>query len=262
MQSLNETLSIDTPENVAFGYTVAGIGSRFLSAMLDSGILTVIILSIYFIFAILANVMPDGANSETQYIVYGIATVIVFLLFWGYYIFFELIWNGQTPGKRWVGLRVVCLNGAPITLVESIIRNLVRVIDFLPAYYGVGLVVMFFNPQARRLGDLAANTLVIYDQGAATIDSIKTEMTARTPIYMRYDTTLSLTGLETSLLSPRTIELAEVFLRRRHAVGNQQELALQILKLIEHDLGGPVISGSGYFTPVDQIAAVINEVRK
>ena len=79
---------------------------------------------------------------------------------------------------------------------------------------------------------------------------------------MRYDTPLTLAGLEISKVSPRTIELAEVFLRRRHSVGNQQELALQVLSLIESDLGGPVISGGGYFSQIDQIAAVINEVRK
>ncbi|MEK7327557.1 MAG: RDD family protein, partial [Chloroflexota bacterium] len=90
--------------------------------------------------------------------------LISFAFFWGYYILFEMLWNGQSPGKRWVGLRVIRTDGTPITLTESIIRNLVRLVDFLPAYYGVGVVTMFINEQSRRLGDLAAGTLVVHDR--------------------------------------------------------------------------------------------------
>lgn len=263
MQNLHETLSIDTPENVVFGYSVAGIGSRFLAAMIDTTILSIIIGFIYAAFLIIYATLPATLRNEsTLGFFMGFVTILAFLVFWGFYIFFELTWNGQTPGKRWVGLRVVRLDGAPVSLVESIIRNLVRIIDFLPAYYGIGLITMFLNSQARRLGDLAASTLVIYEQGTATIETLSREMSATTPVFVRFDTPLSLNGLEISRLKPRSIELAEVFLRRRHLVGNQQQLADQVLQLIEQDLGGPVIGGSAQFTATDQIAAVINEVRK
>src|SRR5262249_33255826 len=98
--------------------------------------------------------------------------LVAFAFLWGYYIFFEMAWNGQSPGKRWVGLRVMRLDGTPLTLSESIIRNLVRLVDFLPAYYGVGVVAMFISSQSRRLGDLAAGTVVVHDRAAVTLASL------------------------------------------------------------------------------------------
>src|SRR5690606_14075457 len=87
-----------------------------------------------------------------------------FLIFWGYYVLFEYLWNGQTPGKRLVKIRVARTDGNPAGFVEVVIRNLVRVVDFLPTGYGLGLLVMFFSPQARRLGDFAAGTLVVKER--------------------------------------------------------------------------------------------------
>ncbi len=262
MQTLNENISIDTPENVAFGYAVAGIGSRFLAALADTAILILLIAGVWIALLIISLSLPQGlANPSASSLFLILGSVLSFLVFWGYYIFFELAWNGQTPGKRWVGLRVVRQDGAPVTLVEAIIRNLVRIIDFLPTFYGIGLLVIFFNAQARRLGDLAAGTLVIYDRGVATIESVGAALSAGGPVYIRHDTPLDLAGLNTSLLSPRTIELAETFLRRRHQVGNQQELALQVQGLIEKELGGPIVVSEGLYSATDQIAAVINAYR-
>src|SRR5215510_11634669 len=100
-----------------------------------------------------------------------------FVLFWGYYIFFEMLWNGQTPGKRWVGLRVIRTDGTPITLSESFIRNLTRLVDFLPAAYGIGIISMFLDKQSRRLGDLAAGTLVVHDRAPISIQSLSVKRT-------------------------------------------------------------------------------------
>lgn len=87
--------------------------------------------------------------------------VVVFVLFWGYYIVFEVTTNGQSLGKRVLGLRVIKEGGYPVTFADSAIRNLVRIVDFLPFCYGVGLLSMLINRDWRRLGDLAAGTLVI-----------------------------------------------------------------------------------------------------
>ncbi len=107
--------------------------------------------------------------SPSSWIV-AILGLISFILLWGYYIFFEILWNGQSPGKRWVGLRVIRIDGTPITLSESIIRNLVRIIDFLPTAYGVGVVTMFINTNSRRVGDLAAGTIVVHDREAKGLE--------------------------------------------------------------------------------------------
>jgi uncharacterized RDD family membrane protein YckC len=97
-----------------------------------------------------------------------------FLLFWAYFIGFELRWNGQTPGKRLAGLRVVRLDGAPAGVLEIVVRNLVRLVDLLPFFYALGAVVVLSNRHSRRLGDFAAGTLVIRTETARTAAQLAT----------------------------------------------------------------------------------------
>src|SRR5258706_4883149 len=166
----DDMLSIDTPENVVFGYSVAGIGSRFLAALVDTTVIVLLQLIVIGTSAFALNVanLTDSLGGWFS----AIFGLVAFLLFWGYYIFFEMLWNGQSPGKRWAGLRVIRMDGTPVTLAESIIRNLVRLIDFMPFGYGVGVVTLFINDQAPRPGELAAGSLVIHDGGQISIQSI------------------------------------------------------------------------------------------
>jgi hypothetical protein len=108
----------------------------------------------------------------------AVYALIAFGFLWGYYIFFETLWDGQTPGKRRARLRVIRSDGLPIGFAEAAIRNLVRMVDFLPAYYGVGVVAMFVDGRSRRLGDLAAGTLVVRDKGMITLESLEKEREA------------------------------------------------------------------------------------
>ena len=171
MSNPEETLDIQTPENVAFGYQVAGIGSRFLASLLDT--LIIIFLEFLVIVITLLSLRAFGQlNATLASWAYAVLGIVGFLFFWGYYIFFEMLWNGQSPGKRWVGLRVIRTDGTPITLSESFIRNLTRLVDLLPAAYGVGIITMFIDKQSRRLGDLAAGTLVVHDRAPVSIQSI------------------------------------------------------------------------------------------
>jgi uncharacterized RDD family membrane protein YckC len=169
----DETLNIQTPENVTFGYDIAGIGTRFLSALIDTVLITVlqVIVSLLLVLILrLSNaISADSGTGLPDLGAWVIAALglVSFLFLWGYYIFFELLWNGATPGKRALGLRVIRVDGTPITITESVIRNLVRLVDFLPAYYGIGVIVIFVNRQTRRLGDLAAGTVVVREAGLA-----------------------------------------------------------------------------------------------
>jgi hypothetical protein len=95
----------------------------------------------------------------------AVLLLVNFLLIWGYYVAFEMLWNGQTPGKRVCNLRVMRENGYALGFLDSLIRNLVRIIDFLPLYYGVGVVTMLIDNRSRRLGDLAAGTIVVKERG-------------------------------------------------------------------------------------------------
>ena len=220
----DETLNIDTPENVAFGYTVAGIGSRFLAALVDT---TIIVLLQLIVIGTSAFILRAAKlMSELDAWAAAIFGLISFLLFWGYYIFFEMLWNGQSPGKRWAGLRVIRLDGTPVTLAESIIRNLVRLIDFMPIGYGIGIVTMFANDQARRLGDMAAGSLVVHDGGEISIQSIAAHGHLAIPV--------NLPGLSPGLplerLQQQDIQMIEDFLARRAQLANTALLANQILK--------------------------------
>src|SRR5574337_771069 len=171
----DDYFSISTPENVAFGYDIAGIGSRFLAAVVD----TLIILALQVVvnltlLVLVQSFFRNQLNFDSPVAAWLIAVfgLIAFAFFWGYYIFFEILWNGQSPGKRWVGLRVIRVDGTPITASESIIRNLVRLIDFLPTAYGVGVVTMFINSNSRRVGDLAAGTIVVHDRETKGISEL------------------------------------------------------------------------------------------
>lgn len=160
---MDEHLVISTPEQVAFQYEMAGIGSRFVASLLDHLILlAVLVLINCAAFAIGVGSLTAGAQGETTaYLVLAILTLIFFLIFWGYFAVFEMAWNGQTPGKRAGRLRVIRRDGQPVGAGEVMIRNLVRLVDFLPGFYGIGLITMFIDKEARRLGDFAAGTIVI-----------------------------------------------------------------------------------------------------
>jgi len=197
---LREEYTIDTPENVTFGYTIAGIGSRFIGCLVDTTILVVLLLLLNIGISLLLAWLGDNAPAQPldaeptpdwiTGLLIAIYALINFAIIWGYYMAFELLWNGQTPGKRLANTQVVRANGAPAEFSEVAIRNVIRIIDFLPFAYAIGFVVMFLNRRSRRLGDFAANTLVIKRQdqvklsdliGAAAASGTGTPAGASTP---------------------------------------------------------------------------------
>lgn len=172
---MDERYVIDTPENIDFSYTIAGIGSRFLAAIIDTFILILaqlLLLGLLFVVISQLESLSDGVANSTQSIIFALWGLLSFIALWGYYIAFELLWNGQSPGKRAIRLRVVRDGGRPVTFGASAIRNLIRIIDFLPGLYGLGVLTMFIDRQARRLGDLAGGTLVVKERTAISLDSL------------------------------------------------------------------------------------------
>lgn len=154
----SDDLVVSTPERVAFQYEVAGIGSRFLAQVVDVIIISAILLAIIIFAAAVGGIFHAGGLGLL------ILVLLTFVLLAGYFLISEAAWNGQTLGKRAVRLRVVGDLGQPLTVGQSAIRNLVRVIDFLPALYAAGIITMFLNRRAKRLGDFAAGTLVVRDR--------------------------------------------------------------------------------------------------
>ena len=232
----DEVLDIQTPENVGFDYQVAGIGSRFLSTLID--MILIILLEVVVMFATLLVMRAFGDGSSINgFSAWALALfgLIAWIFFWGYYVFFEMIWNGQSPGKRWVGLRVIRGDGTPVTMSESFIRNLVRIIDFLPATYGIGVITMFIDKQSRRLGDLAASTLVVLDRAPMNIQ----ELSAKRAVQLRPYAKVSLEGFPVERLTNDDLHLIEDYLLRRHQLTHGDQLAVQILNTLNIRLGLP-----------------------
>lgn len=153
MSSKNDVMVL-TPEHVQVLLPTAGLGSRFLAVIVD-GII------VLFIFLIAYLVLLDVVNPNYAF---AIAAIIIFVLNFGYHIFFELKNNGQSPGKMVAGLRVVDDKGLPITFQQSFVRNIIRLLDNLPAFYGIGGIACLIDNHNRRFGDIAAGTIVICEK--------------------------------------------------------------------------------------------------
>lgn len=151
--------TIETPEQIGLHFAVAGVGSRFLAILIDTLIQTGIgIVAGIAIFGIILTIGPAGAPSVW---LLALAAFAAFLLLYGYFAIFEILWNGQTPGKRIIGIRVIKESGRPLTPAETIGRNLMRIVDQMPAMYAIGIVTMFLNSRNKRVGDLVAGSIVI-----------------------------------------------------------------------------------------------------
>jgi uncharacterized RDD family membrane protein YckC len=143
-------ITITTPEHVEVRLEPAGAGSRFLAISIDSIVTRGAPLLIFNY----GQLLPHG-------IVVALYITIAFVLTLGWHVYFDTRRGGRSPGKRFLGLRVVDARGLPISLHQSIVRNIVRELDFAPAFYGIGTIASLVDRHRRRLGDLVAGTLVI-----------------------------------------------------------------------------------------------------
>lgn len=197
-----DKLTIDTPEQVHLEFVLAGIGSRFMAVFLD----TLIQMVIFFVVFLAMLVFSFTPVFQGKYPVWiqAIAVLVFFCLYWGYYATFEIFWKGQTPGKRWAGIRVIKDSGRPINAFEAIARNLVRVVDYMPGFYGVGVVTMLLNDKHRRLGDYVAGTLVVH------------ETSDREPqVFFNTPASVEFALPQAAQLTLQEAELIETFLARR-----------------------------------------------
>ena len=144
-------MTIDTPEGVSMTVRLAGVGSRFVAAGVDVTIQLTLLGAAAVLFEAFAVAGPASG---------GAFAISAFLIFFVYDVAFEVLAGGRTPGKRWNGLRVVRTGGQPVGFVSSTIRNLLRIVDLLPAFYLVGIVSILVTKRNQRLGDLAAGTIV------------------------------------------------------------------------------------------------------
>jgi uncharacterized RDD family membrane protein YckC len=159
--------SISTPENVDLHLELAGIGNRVLATLIDTLIAWTVIITIGLAFILVGFILDQTKvlslpHNTLLMVTAMIAIFVAFVINFGYNIFFEGIWQGQTPGKKVARIRVIETNGQPVGWSGVCIRNLVRVLD--TGLLLIGLLVMLIDRNERRIGDLAAGTLVIRER--------------------------------------------------------------------------------------------------
>ena len=159
-RDFRQHIEVETPEHVVLDLEIAGVGSRLLAAVID----TALIGGLTLVVALLVMVLAEIGLVPTGPWIGVLMLAGTFLLWNGYYVFFEGLRQGRTPGKSRVGIRVVRDTGHPLTVADAVTRNLLRLADFLPPPYLGGLLLMALHPSGKRLGDLAAGTVVVRDQ--------------------------------------------------------------------------------------------------
>ena len=204
--ALADKLTIDTPEQTALEFAIAGIGSRFLALALDTLIQGLVGLLVLFASSLLMAGVFRGSPQGSMW--YGALLILFFfLLYFGYFAFFEAVWNGQTPGKRTIGIRVIKDSGRPLTPAESVARNLLRIVDMLPGLYAVGIASVLLSRQSKRLGDYVAGTIVVHEK---TLQEIRPSWQApQAAGTLRYGA---------AALTAEEFALVETFLHRRAAL--------------------------------------------
>jgi uncharacterized RDD family membrane protein YckC len=224
-----ETLIIETPERVQLEFALASIGNRFLACAIDHLIQFITIILIYLGAMLLLSASPTGEVSEivaeTPKWVLAIVIIVIFLLFTSYFAFFEWLWNGQTPGKKLLKLRVIREDGRPVTLWETIARNLMRLFDIMPfPFYSIGFIAVFLSSRDQRIGDLFAGTVVVRERAdeVPTFDSVFANPLADSAFRRLQKQTNFAADL--SNLTEKEIDVVETFLRRRWDLPEKQRL--------------------------------------
>lgn len=237
-EPIDTTAEIETPEHVCFHVPIAGPTSRAVAWLLDALIRAGIVL----VFAVTASIGGLAIGDAVSGVSTGVILVVLFVLEWGYYTFWEITWNGATPGKRALDLRVVTVDGHPLRVGDSFLRNLLRAADFLPGGYALGLLSMARDNRFRRLGDLVAGTMVVVEEKRTVASTIRIEPVPTAKELANLPQRLPLSGDE--------LDALEHFLRRKDRIGSarEDELAGMVAPVFAKRLGVRVNDASRFLT--------------
>ncbi|MGH9433001.1 MAG: RDD family protein [Terriglobia bacterium] len=197
-------LIIETPEQIPIELPLAGIGSRFLALAIDTAIQLVASVLLLIVLASFCAFMRAGRPW-----LLGFAILLYFLLGIGYFVIFEALWSGQTPGKRAQRLRVIQESGRPVSSWSAVTRNLLRLVDGLPGFYAIGIVSVLVSSNSKRLGDFVAGTVVVRETPSDAAMGSGTDPAGR-PAESE-----SSWSLDAARLTPQEFQLMEAFLVRR-----------------------------------------------
>ena len=215
-----ETLVIETPERVPLHFALASIGNRFIACAIDHGIQFFTILIIVTAYYLIADFVDfGGAVIDAPRWIKALMVIAIFLIWTSYFTFFEWLWNGQTPGKRWLKLRVIREDGRPITFWEAAVRNLVRIFDMMPVlfvpFYSIGIISLFITKKDQRVGDLVAGSVVVREREAEapTFDQVFAAPVSDAALRRSFRPVVFNANLQA--ITATEIEVVEAFLRRR-----------------------------------------------
>lgn len=199
--NLDTVYHVQTPEGIDLQLKIAGFWPRSLAWLLDFLIRAVI----YFVLAMILT--------QFEKLGMGLFLILIFVLEWFYPVLFEVNNQGMTPGKSMLGIQVVNVDATPISWTPSLIRNILRTVDFLPLLYGLGFLTMLLNQRFQRLGDLAAGTLVIYKpvkkKDASFVSASTTELTIDLSL-QEQQAIINFAERSSALSNERQNELAEI----------------------------------------------------
>lgn len=215
--SLDVSLEVETPEQIALSYSVAGIGSRGAAAVIDTLVSFGVLVALGLIMGIAASYggLKLGKLNPSAAWIAAAYFIAQFVVMWGYYVLFEGIWDGQTPGKRIMHLRVVRDGGFSVTFAASAVRNLLRVVDAF-GFYIVGIIVAMMSDSRKRLGDLVAGTFVIKEERAQEQKGL-----VASPAQRNRNLTARLSGDEYTLLDRYMARRMALDPERRDAIVTQ-----------------------------------------
>jgi|SRR5215469_4565287 len=250
---LDDELIVETPERVELHFILASVGNRFLAAALDH-IIQAFLLGLI--------ILSFGAAAGWSYFsslgvwAAALMVLVAFTIFWGYFVFFEAIWSGQTPGKRVMKLRVIREDGRPVRFFEVFVRNLLRVfVDFMPLpSYAIGVVSIVFSSQSKRIGDVVAGTVVIKERSseAPSLEEI-------TRVFEAESARAATAGgpaikTDVGLLEPGEVRAVQAFLRRRFELSPSSRASLAIR------IAGPLAGRLGIVDPQMPAEAFLEEI--
>ena len=223
---LEDRITIQTPEGVELELTLAGLGSRATATIIDGLIKAGVLFA-----ALIFSWMLSGLSENSAAIATAFISLTAFALLIVYDITFEVLNSGKTPGKRAAGIRVVTSGGGPIRFTGSAIRNILRIVDFLPGMYFIGIVAIVITPNHQRLGDLAAGSLVIRDRRPTSFSEQPQGINATQPSG----------SWDVSGIDAREVAVVRQFLERRADLdpATRDRLARQIAEPLRRRVVGP-----------------------
>lgn len=237
---MSRQVTVVTPENVRIEYELAGLASRAGAAIIDLLLQGLLILAIVGVRVLLSEYGKWPGTTWANALL-GIAS---FAMWYGYYVYFETVWNGQSPGKRYARMRTIREGGMPIDFASAATRNLVRIVDIIPGIYLVGMISVLASSRNKRLGDFAAGTLVVKERSEWMRDQVNKNREEVAPA--QYPETEYVRNIE--LVSPDDFEAIKRFIERKAELDETvcEQLASRMAKPLMAKLGIEDNGQTGY----------------